>query len=71
MLHWSSACGLWSTSLKYLRGGAGLLSCQARIEKPWQGRCGLTAPAVQAWVIVINMMEDEDSEVSLNITSDR
>ena len=44
---------------------AGLLSCQEGSDEPWQGSCRLTAPAIQGWMTVINMMEDEDSEVSI------
>ena len=46
---------------------AGLLSCQAQMHQPWQGSSQLTAPALQAWVIVVRMMEDEDGEVSNHI----
>ncbi|KAL0033537.1 hypothetical protein WJX79_002523 [Trebouxia sp. C0005] len=42
---------------------SGLLSCQAHMHQPWQGSSRLTVPALQAWVIVVTMMEDEDSEV--------
>ena len=41
----------------------GLLCCQSRAVRQWQGSCRLTAPATQAWFVVISMMEDEDSEV--------
>ncbi len=43
---------------------AGLLSCQARMHQPWQGSPGLTGPALQAWITVVDVMEDEDGEVS-------
>ena len=46
---------------------AGLLSCQAHMHQPWQGSSRLTVPALQAWVIVVTMMEDEDSEVSSHV----
>ncbi|KAL0046958.1 hypothetical protein WJX82_002976, partial [Trebouxia sp. C0006] len=42
---------------------SGLLSCQAQMRQPWQGSSRLTAPALQAWIIVVRMMEDEDGEV--------
>ncbi|DBB01023.1 TPA: hypothetical protein ACH3X1_000923 [Trebouxia sp. C0004] len=42
---------------------SGLLGCQAQMHQPWQGSSRLTAPALQAWIIVVRMMEDEDGEV--------
>ena len=46
---------------------AGLLSCQAQMHHPWQGGSWLTASALQAWVIVVRMMEDEDGKVSSHL----
>ena len=37
------------------------------MRQPWQGSSRLTAPALQAWIIVVGMMEDEDGEVSSHI----
>ena len=34
------------------------------MHQPWQSGSWLTASALQAWVIVVRMMEDEDGEVS-------
>lgn len=44
-------------------GNTGLLQCQGRAATPWQGSCRMTNPAIQAWITVISMMEDEDSQV--------
>ena len=43
---------------------AGLFCCQAGPEG-WQEGNALTASALQAWLIIIQMMEDEDDEVTL------
>ncbi len=37
------------------------------MHQPWKGSSRLTGPALQAWVIVVRMMEDEDGEVSSRI----
>ncbi len=58
---WCSNSGSWCEC--QCHDHAGLLSCQAQMHQPWQGCSGLTGPALQAWVIVVRMMEDEDGEV--------
>jgi len=37
------------------------------MHQPWQGSSRLTAAALQAWIIVVRMMEDEDGEVSSHV----
>ena len=39
------------------------------MHQPWQGSSRLTAPALQAWVIVVRMMEDQDGDVSVQTLS--
>lgn len=47
----------------------GLLESQAGADG-WQEGSPLTAPALQAWLLVIQLMEDEDDEVHVTCACD-
>lgn len=48
---------------------AGLLESQAGADG-WLEGSPLTAPALQAWLLVIQLMEDEDDEVHASCACD-
>lgn len=39
------------------------------MHQPWQGSSRLTAPALQAWVTAVRMMEDQVGDVSVKTLS--